>query len=279
MMWLRHTFGSAALGVTLAAYFLSLAPAAAAPRLQVNGGMVVVHSDGGTILRGQDLKGIVLRLRNGSRSPFELRFDAVEAGPFEDVELYDVAIRSQAGAAWKPLCRPGPDGRARVMAIETATSSDRSDADLLASLSLTCTAGAKGKCIMRGYRPWAANATGVPLAPYFEACVRMMRADYCGDGRSFTREGIRIESWDNLGLRTSAQSLPFESAWDSKGAVCIARARVPSIAPLATIVGRCPALAARIRNDCSDQAGRPGSDALLWNSSETGAASTPAAGR
>ncbi len=201
------------------------------------------------------------------------------SGPFDDVEFYDVAIRRQADGAWTPLCRPGLDGRARILAIENVNSHDRSDAEPMASLSLTCTAGAKGKCIMRGYRPWATNTTGARLAPYFEACVRMMRADYCGDGRSYTQEGIRIESWDNLGIRTSTKSLPFESAWDSHGAVCIARARVPSIAPLATIVSHCPALAARVRADCSDRAGQPGSDALLWNGSDAGAASAPTAAR
>lgn len=273
MSWLRHTF-SAALGISIAASFLSLA-SAAAPRLQVHGGMLSVHSESGAILRGQNLKGTVVRLRTRSGDPFELRLDAVESSPFEDVELYDVAIRRQADGAWTPLCRPGPDGRARILAIETVPSSDRSDADPVARLSLTCTAGAKGKCIMRGYRPWAFNSTGVPLAPYFEACVRMMRADYCGDGRSYTQEGIRIESWDNLGLRTSAKSLPFESAWDANGAVCIARPRVPSIAPLATIVNRCPALAARIQSDCGDRAGQPGSDALLWNGSDAGATTVP----
>ncbi len=43
--------------------------------------MLSVHFDGGAILRGQDLKGIVVRLRNRSGGPFELRFDAVEFGP------------------------------------------------------------------------------------------------------------------------------------------------------------------------------------------------------
>jgi hypothetical protein len=237
-----------------------------APRLQIQGGLLALHVGDGTVLRGQALKGTVITLRDRSGHSFELRIDAAEAGPSADIELYDAAIRWRADDPWQPLCRPGPDGRARLLAIENAPS-QTGDSEPGLPASFACTAGAKGKCIMRGYRPWATSAAGAPLAPYFEACIRMMRADYCGDGQSNTVEGLPIESWDRLGIRTATPSLPLESAWSATGAVCIARARVPSLATLTTIVNRCPHLAARVRQDCSDIPGEPGGDALLWNSS------------
>lgn len=237
------------------------------PRLQIQGGLLLLHAGDGTVLRGQALKGTVVTLRDRSGRPFELRIDATEAGPSADIELYDAVVRWRADDPWQPLCRPGPDGHARLLAIESAANqSDNNESGL--PVSFACTAGAKGKCIMRGYRPWATSAAGVPLAPYFEACIRMMRADYCGDGQSNTVEGVRIESWDNLGIRTAKPSLPLESAWSATGAVCVARSRVPSLATLATIVNRCPHLAPRVRQDCGDVSGEPGGDALLWNSSE-----------
>jgi hypothetical protein len=236
------------------------------PRLQIHGGLLVLHVGDGTVLRGQALKGTVITLRDRSGHSFELRIDGAEAGPSADIELYDAAIRWRADDPWQPLCRPGPDGRARLLAIENAPS-QTGDSEPGLPVSFGCTAGAKGKCIMRGYRPWATSAAGVPLAPYFEACIRMMRADYCGDGQSNTVEGVRIESWDNLGIQTATPSLPLESAWSATGAVCIARTRVPSLATLTTIVNRCPHLVPRVRQDCSDISGEPGGEALLWNSS------------
>ena len=47
---------------------------------------------------------------------------------------------------------------------------------------ITCTGGAKGKCIRFGYQPWRTLPDGTSLDPYYQACVRLVRADYGGDG-------------------------------------------------------------------------------------------------
>jgi hypothetical protein len=239
------------------------------PRLQVEGGQFLLHSDDGSVVRGQDLKGAIIKIRNSAAPSFEVRIEAVEPSPFGDVELYALVIRRNPDDPWSALCRPGPDGRARAIPLRNNNNRGASEtAAAHADFSLVCTAGAKGKCIMRGYRPWATSAEGQSVAPYYEACIRMMRADYCGDGQSYTHEGIRIDSWDRLGIRLPSSRLPLEAAWDSHGAVCIARTRVPSIATLAALVDRCPALATRVRPDCSDIPGQPGGEAILWNRSE-----------
>ena len=63
------------------------------------------------------------------------------------------------------------------------------------------------------YKPWSTAAPTAdfahPAGPVFrkhcmtptrellhEACVRMVRADYCGDGRSHTVDGMAIDVWD-----------------------------------------------------------------------------------
>ena len=51
--------------------------------------------------------------------------------------------------------------------------------------------GAIAKCVLWGYRPWA-TYNGTPLAQYHQACTRMVRADYCGTGTSYTVTGNRI---------------------------------------------------------------------------------------
>ncbi len=52
------------------------------------------------------------------------------------------------------------------------------------------------------------------MVPLYEACVRMTRADYCGDGATATRDGTAVEIFDDQGVWT-ADNLPgfrFEAA-------------------------------------------------------------------
>ncbi|WP_437746996.1 ADYC domain-containing protein [Sorangium sp. So ce1504] len=64
------------------------------------------------------------------------------------------------------------------------------------------------------------------------ACVRMVSADYCGDGTSATIEGTPIDVWDTAGVHTKEPDSPghgFEAAWTSKGAVCVDHLRWPEL--------------------------------------------------
>ena len=60
------------------------------------------------------------------------------------------------------------------------------------------------------------------LQPYHAACVRMVRADYCGDGRPHTVDGTWIDIWDGLGIQTrderDGHPEVFEAAWSPGGA-------------------------------------------------------------
>ena len=64
------------------------------------------------------------------------------------------------------------------------------------------------------------------------ACVRMVRADYCGDGTPHTRNGTKINFWDNSGVLADDPwpGMRFEAAWSPQGAVCVARTRLPEVA-------------------------------------------------
>lgn len=74
---------------------------------------------------------------------------------------------------------------------------------------------------------------GRPLAlrELHQACVRAARADYCGDGRSYTADGTLIDLWDAYGLvsKTSEQQsdpgFSAEAAFGTAGAGCIEKAR------------------------------------------------------
>src|SRR5207244_436258 len=74
---------------------------------------------------------------------------------------------------------------------------------------LVCTSGAQGKCVRFGYHPWESAPDGRPMRDYFDACVRMLRAEYCGDGHGWTRDGTFVDIWDDHGIRkTDATRTP-----------------------------------------------------------------------
>ena len=82
---------------------------------------------------------------------------------------------------------------------------------------LSCTAGVRAKCVRFGYLPWRDYGT----RQLFNACIRMMRADYCGDGQATTRDGTLIDIYDDLGMQKldEISACAFEAGWTADGAV------------------------------------------------------------
>jgi hypothetical protein len=90
---------------------------------------------------------------------------------------------------------------------------------------------ALAKCVEMGYRPW-----GLTSPDLHRACVRMLRADYCGDGRSWTSDGTLVNVYDASGVQARERGAPypneptwqwaFEAEWTEAGAVCVDAFRV-----------------------------------------------------
>jgi hypothetical protein len=93
--------------------------------------------------------------------------------------------------------------------------------------SFACSAGVLNKCVRWGYAPWKVGAD------LHQACTRMARADYCGNGVSFTKNGTLIDIFDTRGIQspTADASLLFEAGWGPDGAVCVNRTRYDARTP------------------------------------------------
>ncbi|MBM1646208.1 hypothetical protein JQV27_15940 [Sulfitobacter mediterraneus] len=102
-------------------------------------------------------------------------------------------------------------------------------------LTMACTNGPIGKCVTWGYLPWDAE-----LRDFHQACIRMVRADYCGTGHGTTRDGTPIDVWDRKGINTSSdvQDMLHEADWDADGAITIYRTRFQ--AGLDYVLKNCP---------------------------------------
>jgi hypothetical protein len=152
---------------------------------------------------------------------------------------------------WSPLC---PDDNLAIAVpgtwdyrVGVAGAGGRSATD---GMTLACSTGAIGKCVDQlGYKPWvwrSRDATGwywdwsswqwqygphlewYSLADLHQACVRLVRADYCGNGVSHTDDGTEIDVGDNLSPLINllgSGRWGFEASWDAGGAMCLAAAR------------------------------------------------------
>ncbi len=202
------------------------------------------------MLEGAALGGAVLVVAVGGRT-LRVRVANVEQDardPRGEVLLYDFRVIARNGAE-EPLCRPDPDGR--QLGLPLAGRSD--GAGILRpsaanDFELVCTSGARGKCVRFGYAPWRQAPDGRPMLDWYNACIRMVRGDYCGDGRPFTRDGTIIDIYDRIGIQKSDEdpSLSFEAAWGPDGAVCVAHTRIPDIVDLDGLGRTCPRLVGRL---------------------------------
>jgi hypothetical protein len=138
--------------------------------------------------------------------------------PGSDVAVYNLEVKD--GGSWQPLCEDGSEAilLADVWNPETG---DRLDA-VPDTLTFACRGAALAKCVEFGYHPWA-SASGVSLRDYHQACTRMLRADYCGDGVTHTTNGTPIHVLDELGVQTLDAGVNYvvEAEWGPDGATCL----------------------------------------------------------
>jgi hypothetical protein len=172
-----------------------------------------------------------------------LRIDWVSPdpkGPDPTTPLYGVSVK--AGDAWVPYCAPDRTGVRAAYALSGSYSTSRPWQDS-GAVTFACTSGALGKCVRLGYAPWRSTRDGRSLRPFHEACVRMIRADYCGDGRTHTVDGTPIDVHDAIGVQSREPPDPahprvLEAGWSPSGATFLHRARLAD--DVAAIVAECP---------------------------------------
>lgn len=89
-----------------------------------------------------------------------------------------------------------------------------------------CISGAVGKAALHGYAPDSPSSPSVTLEE-FELAVRAVRADYCGDGTSFTNVGNALTYDDRYDINTHTQAgFVTEALWEvGVGATCVNRIR------------------------------------------------------
>ena len=197
--------------------------------------------DGNTV-SGPAFSGAVMTATiEGHQGALKVRIDEVSPSDDPDVNLYNVSVLSPGSPAWRPLCTD-PNGEP-VQAIPlhgywdesqgTPTGGDHFDQP--DEVTFACMGYTLAKCVEIGYKPWGTTvqcaSPGVckviPLSYHHQACTRMLRADYCGNGMPTTRDGTLVDVADNVGMETpeAPASWLFEAEWTSEGAACVKNTR------------------------------------------------------
>jgi ADYC domain-containing protein len=254
--------------VRLAIAFVALAagPGTAASQASVKAVTVegtefrVVLADGSALPR-EALKGVALTLGDGSGRQRRLRIDSVEPDPRDkdgEVILYGPSEQDPESGEWRNACLSDPDGPRLGSPLAGSFTANGHYEPAQGKLLITCTGGAEGKCVRFGYKPWGRAADGTSLLPYYQACVRLVRADYAGDRRGTTRNGQPIDIYDELGVQPPAYDLlyAFQAGFGPDGATCVRHIRVKGNATLASVEASAPRLAGRTGAACDEAAAR-----------------------
>jgi hypothetical protein len=195
-----------------------------------------------TVLKGKDLKGTQLSAFDEQGRKLNFQIKDVELDPKDaqkETYLYTVFYQDTANYQWKNLCQPDAENIAKAISLSGSWDEKGTHIESQELFTFACTNGALAKCVRLGYKPWK-KIQGKSLGNYHQACTRMIRADYCGNGNSHTKDGTPVDVYDVLDIQkpTSNNSMAFEAAWEPGGATCINRLRWDD--SLSAIQKECP---------------------------------------
>jgi hypothetical protein len=153
---------------------------------------------------------------------------------------YNLQYYNVAAKRWQNVCGEAPDKPApRAIALASVWDESGARREVADAFSFACPRSVLARCVDWGYKPWQTHKEQ-PLTDYHQACTRMVRADYCGNGKSHARAGQSLEIYDELGIKSAdAKSpQPFEAAWTPDGAYCVNRLRPGN--PVSSLLKECP---------------------------------------
>lgn len=191
----------------------------------------------GATISGDGFIGARMLAYRRDGSTLTLRIDDIE--PSADPEILHYFVSYDAGSAWMPLCRNEAGDPSTAIPVagrwdySTGTLTGGSYISDSTAFTLGCSAGVIHKCVEFGYKPWEAieechsgQCHVVSKLHLLQACTRMMRADYCGNGTPHTVNGTTVNLFDNFGIQDDESvTLTLEAEWTINGASCVKHAR------------------------------------------------------
>ena len=197
--------------------------------MSINGSQLTGVKSDGQAISGAGFVGANMTGTLTSGATVGLRVDSAQLlpAPNNDVWAYGMSYQLAGTTSWSPMC-----GSSSTLAIPlTGTwnlgqgvAGGGSWSASATTFTFGCRGAALAKCVELGYKPWKVVG-GVSLRSHHQACTRMIRADYCGDGKAWTQDGTPINVYDSLNIQTDAGAFKLDAEWTPAGARCIWRLR------------------------------------------------------
>ena len=183
------------------------------------------REDNGITVSGAAFAGTDMDAELGDSSATTVRVESATTGEVPGMVTYEIRVGGSnvCASGGKALLLPGR--------WDYATGTLVDDAD---KFTVACRGAAIAKCSEWGYNDfgtWTENngttTQSVSLKKFHQACVRMVRADYCGNGVSHTENGTSIDVFDvaNIQTETPGNTMPLEAEWSAAGASCVKHVR------------------------------------------------------
>lgn len=214
-----------------------------AARVTLDGSQLKVKGPGASQTQENKAIGIAFTGTVDDGTELTLQVESVERGSGEWKDVYRYTVSYHALDGVKPLCGVDSNGDAvKALALSgrwdyrEGVAGGGSHIEDAALFTFACDGYVIAKCVDMGYVPWrpvlACTRPGgcnrMTLVQAHQACTRMLRADYCGDGASHTQDGVAINVHDAFGIRTDDLDWAWEAEWDESGARCAVAGRLPS---------------------------------------------------
>jgi hypothetical protein len=176
---------------------------------------------GGDEMVGAEMSGI---LSDGRALPMRIESAELLPGATGDIWTYGVSY-AQLDGSWTPMCGSGSAiALTGTWNLGAGVAGGGAWSASSSVFTFGCRGAALAKCVELGYQPWA-TVSSTPLRDHHQACTRMIRADYCGDGTAWTEPGVQINLFDDLGIQTDSTSWRTDAEWLPDGARCIHKLR------------------------------------------------------
>jgi hypothetical protein len=146
-----------------------------------------------------------------------LLIDSAQQGTAPNSDLWFYGVSYQTSTGWSPLCGLDATG-APIKAVTVAgvwSTTTATYASSTTQFTFACRTKTIAKCVELGYKTYRSATTQLA------SCVRLLRGDYCGNGKPFTLDGQLLNLYDNIGIQLDTQSWAPEAEWTPAGARCL----------------------------------------------------------
>jgi hypothetical protein len=206
----------------------------------------LVATNGTSVLRGDDLVGsIILTKQPGLLGliPYPILIAAHDpvdswADGADPIATYALLYPDLAGLFTRNVCNGDVvdllTTTASVLGGETynLTTKTVNATNTSRWFTIACPGSAADKVRMLGYGPQSDfDGTGLPATvDQRQATLKMITADYCGGGTSYTQNGTMLQ-WDNAAGTVEMEGPlgDIEAVWTKDGAVCLDATRIEGI--------------------------------------------------